>query len=420
MVTAWRRGWVTLLMAAFAALFAAAPAPASIPRPAPKVAALPLLSASIPTQENRETSPQKIASGVFEDTRPEHARWFALYLVETQQARWLLAVELTPEVREWLSRDPLGEQGGLNLTAFCGNDPVNQVDPLGLEPNNEWYSVSTFIPQPQPPPLPPLAPQPKCWIQNARSPRQQADVPVMRDYAREKVKYFQQCNALVPSALRGTPVADQLMEIQSEAVLSAFAQPAIAFGCAKFGQFFRIGRLMTGAERVSLTEARAIEALGTPLRTAPITWASPLETGVNLYHATPATAARVQGLLSGIDPKFLQNPYNRFGPAFYVSERGGGAFAEVVANGHSPLYEIRYSLNTARMAVLDLTDPEMALAWGYSGGPVSSATQAIGTRARRCGFNVIRFKSIRGSGFNLAVLSEFNDILVPEMIFPIP
>ncbi len=321
---------------------------------------------------------------------------------------------------KWLSRDPLGEQGGLNLTAFCGNDPVNQVDPLGLEPNNEWYSVSTFIPQPQPPPLPPLAPQPKCWIQNARSPRQQADVPVMRDYAREKVKYFQQCNALVPSALRGTPVADQLMEIQSEAVLSAFAQPAIAFGCAKFGQFFRIGRLMTGAERVSLTEARAIEALGTPLRTAPITWASPLETGVNLYHATPATAARVQGLLSGIDPKFLQNPYNRFGPAFYVSERGGGAFAEVVANGHSPLYEIRYSLNTARMAVLDLTDPEMALAWGYSGGPVSSATQAIGTRARRCGFNVIRFKSIRGSGFNLAVLSEFNDILVPEMIFPIP
>ncbi len=131
MVTAWRRGWVTLLMAAFAALFAAAPAPASIPRPAPKVAALPLLSASIPTQENRETSPQKIASGVFEDTRPEHARWFALYLVETQQARWLLAVELTPEVREWLSRDPLGEQGGLNLTAFCGNDPVNNIDPDG-------------------------------------------------------------------------------------------------------------------------------------------------------------------------------------------------------------------------------------------------------------------------------------------------
>jgi RHS repeat-associated protein len=34
----------------------------------------------------------------------------------------------------WLSRDPLEEDGGVNLYAFCGNDPVNGVDPLGLEP----------------------------------------------------------------------------------------------------------------------------------------------------------------------------------------------------------------------------------------------------------------------------------------------
>ena len=129
MSPAWRRGWLPLLAAAFAALFAAAPTPASIPRPAPGAAARSFLTAP----EDRGTSPEKIASGVFEDTRPERVRWFVLYLVETQQARWLLAVELTPEVREWLSRDPLGESGGLNLTAFCGNDPVNQVDPLGLE-----------------------------------------------------------------------------------------------------------------------------------------------------------------------------------------------------------------------------------------------------------------------------------------------
>jgi RHS repeat-associated protein len=32
----------------------------------------------------------------------------------------------------WLSRDPLEEDGGVNLYAFCGNDPVNGVDPLGL------------------------------------------------------------------------------------------------------------------------------------------------------------------------------------------------------------------------------------------------------------------------------------------------
>jgi RHS repeat-associated protein len=39
-----------------------------------------------------------------------------------------------PAAMKWLSRDPLGERGGINLTAFCGNDPVNAVDPLGLAP----------------------------------------------------------------------------------------------------------------------------------------------------------------------------------------------------------------------------------------------------------------------------------------------
>ena len=33
---------------------------------------------------------------------------------------------------KWLTVDPLQERGGLNFTAYCGGDPVNQVDPLGL------------------------------------------------------------------------------------------------------------------------------------------------------------------------------------------------------------------------------------------------------------------------------------------------
>jgi RHS repeat-associated protein len=38
-----------------------------------------------------------------------------------------------PDIGRWISRDPIRERGGLNLYGFVGNDPVNNVDPLGLE-----------------------------------------------------------------------------------------------------------------------------------------------------------------------------------------------------------------------------------------------------------------------------------------------
>ena len=42
------------------------------------------------------------------------------------RARWY-----DPETGRWLSNDPIGISGGLNLYAFCNNDPVNFVDPMG-------------------------------------------------------------------------------------------------------------------------------------------------------------------------------------------------------------------------------------------------------------------------------------------------
>jgi len=38
----------------------------------------------------------------------------------------------SPLLQRWLNRDPLGEEGGLNLYGFVANDPINAVDPLGL------------------------------------------------------------------------------------------------------------------------------------------------------------------------------------------------------------------------------------------------------------------------------------------------
>ena len=39
----------------------------------------------------------------------------------------------SPNWRNWLNRDPIGEEGGMNIYFFCGNDPIGQIDLLGME-----------------------------------------------------------------------------------------------------------------------------------------------------------------------------------------------------------------------------------------------------------------------------------------------
>ncbi len=45
------------------------------------------------------------------------------------RARWYSSY-----IGRWLSKDPIGLEGGLNLYVFCGNNPVNFVDPWGANP----------------------------------------------------------------------------------------------------------------------------------------------------------------------------------------------------------------------------------------------------------------------------------------------
>jgi hypothetical protein len=47
-----------------------------------------------------------------------------------------------PGTGRWISRDPVGETGGWNLYAYCGNDPINQSDPLGLKADDSHFFES--------------------------------------------------------------------------------------------------------------------------------------------------------------------------------------------------------------------------------------------------------------------------------------
>jgi RHS repeat-associated protein len=47
-----------------------------------------------------------------------------------------------PELGRWISRDPIGERGGLNLYGFLHNDAIWTFDYLGLSKN--WFQESSF------------------------------------------------------------------------------------------------------------------------------------------------------------------------------------------------------------------------------------------------------------------------------------
>nr|MDU9044388.1 RHS repeat-associated core domain-containing protein [Candidatus Electrothrix aestuarii] len=48
----------------------------------------------------------------------------------------------SPRLGRWLSRDPIGEEGGINLYGFVGNDGGNAIDPAGHE---TWIDINGIV-----------------------------------------------------------------------------------------------------------------------------------------------------------------------------------------------------------------------------------------------------------------------------------
>jgi hypothetical protein len=139
---------------------------------------------------------------------------------------------------------------------------------------------------------------------------------------------------------------------------------------------------------------------------------------ISAFHAT-STAQQAQSVLKGIEAKYLK-PESRFGPAFHVAMEPDTALAELAHYGIEATTGIRFELNSEKMKILDLTNPAISQKYGYTGGPISSKTQALGQTALENGYNAMQYPSERASGgTNIAILNDFNEILQRAFITPI-
>jgi RHS repeat-associated protein len=65
-----------------------------------------------------------------------------------------------PELQRWLNRDPIEEQGGINLFEYAGNDPVSVFDAWGMDPPARKRDPEDHLPPEKPiKPEPPKSPK---------------------------------------------------------------------------------------------------------------------------------------------------------------------------------------------------------------------------------------------------------------------
>jgi RHS repeat-associated protein len=109
---------------------------------------------------------------------------FAGYYIDNTSGLYLtLYRAYDPDAGRWLNQDPIQERGGINLYGFVGNNPVNWLDPLGLEPGygnpvsgpngpvGPSAPTGTSFPVPQAPPPANIPGGPWTWSPNPQNSR---------------------------------------------------------------------------------------------------------------------------------------------------------------------------------------------------------------------------------------------------------
>ena len=133
-----------------------------------------------------------------------------------------------PNLQRWLNRDPIGENGGINLYVYVGNNPVNRVDPKGLVGVEEEAALLDEVAA--------LVENPAAraeFEQNAEGATQAAEADVQSLMQKARELYPKLCNKFqmhhpIPQYLRGA--ADQnLVKLEGpyhQLITNAFRQLA--------------------------------------------------------------------------------------------------------------------------------------------------------------------------------------------------
>lgn len=79
-------------------------------------------------------------------TSPHPLLFKLLILVACLSFTPSLLAYYSPEMGRWIARDPIGEQGGINLYGMVHNDPVNWFDTDGRAPMSGGIGGPQFIP----------------------------------------------------------------------------------------------------------------------------------------------------------------------------------------------------------------------------------------------------------------------------------